>query len=137
MDDTCSFCKIVSGKEIAMKIYEDKHTLAFLDKSKDIFGHTLIIPKKHFFNLMDCDQLTLNQTISTLKKVAKFYVDECGFSGVNVLNANGYSAEQSIPHLHFHLIPRNDCDKFTTWPSFPLSKIDLEEAYEKLTMMRG
>ena len=102
--DNCIFCKIVKGESPCYKVYEDEFTLAFLDISKDVYGHTLVIPKKHVENVLDCDNETLNHVINTVKKVSNHYVDNCGFKGVNILNASGVEAQQSVFHLHFHII---------------------------------
>lgn len=135
MDSSCIFCEIVVGERAAKIIYEDKYTLAFLAKSNDVFGHTLVIPKEHALDIFDCSQFLLEQTIKTCQHVSNYYVEKCGFSGINLLNANGIDAEQSVPHLHFHIIPRRDSDTFTTWPVFSEHKHSLEEVYQRLNMV--
>lgn len=135
MGSKCIFCEIINGEQSAKKIYEDDDTLAFLAKSNDVYGHTLIIPKQQVHDLLDCEQPLLNQTMQTLKHVATYYVENCGFSGINILNANGIAAEQSVPHLHFHIIPRMESDTDHAWPNFTAHPHSLEEAYQKLTMM--
>ena len=55
----CIFCKILKGELPCMKIYEDEHTLSFLDIAKDVDGHILVIPKKHVTNILDADGETL------------------------------------------------------------------------------
>ena len=55
MENNCIFCKIVNGELPSYKIYENDEVYAFLDISKDCFGHTLVIPKKHYTNILDCD----------------------------------------------------------------------------------
>jgi len=128
----CIFCKIVKGESPCYKIYEDEMTLAFLDISKDVYGHTLVIPKGHYENVMECDDEVLSSVIKTVKKVAKHYVDNCGFKGVNVLNASGPEAEQSVMHLHFHIIPRKSKTEYETWPRFPGTLVSFEEQCENL-----
>jgi histidine triad (HIT) family protein len=135
--EKCIFCEIVNGNSEVKKIYEDQYTLALLDISNDVFGHTLVIPKRHVTDLLECDQETLNYTMSTLKKVTNYYVEKCGLSGINILNANKAAAEQSVMHLHFHVIPRNSDDGFTTWPNFTENPRELEEAHQKLTMIKN
>ena len=115
MED-CIFCKIIKGEIPCYKIYEDEYTLAFLDIAKDHYGHTLVIPKKHFVNVLDCDKEYLQKVILTVQKIAKHYVDNCGFMGVNVLNANGAEAQQSVFHLHFHIIPRLNKNETNLFP---------------------
>lgn len=128
----CLFCKIINGEIPCYKIYEDEYTLAFLDIAKDVDGHTLVIPKKHVNNILDCDEETLHHLLNTIKKISNHYVDNCGFSGINLLNNNGASAQQEINHLHFHIIPRIDNDNIYVFPKFEGAKYPLEETLKKL-----
>ena len=130
--DSCIFCKILKGEIPCYKIYEDEFTLAFLDIAKDCFGHTLVIPKKHCVNVLDCDELYLSKVMETIKKVANYYVNNCGFKGVNILNASGEDAQQSVFHLHFHILPRKDKQEFNAFPSLPGENCSLEEQLKML-----
>ena len=69
----CIFCKIARGESPCYKIYEDDMTIAFLDIAKDVYGHTLVIPKKHFENAMDCEDEVLASVIKTVRKDMKDY----------------------------------------------------------------
>ncbi len=106
MED-CIFCKIINKEIPCYKIYEDENVLAFLDIAKKDYGHTLVIPKKHYKNCVDCDEKTLSMVISVVKKIGKHYVEDCGFNSFVVLNANGEEAGQTVFHLHFHIVPKN------------------------------
>lgn len=64
----CIFCKIIEGEIPSYKIYEDEHTYAFLDIAGDVWGHTLVVPKKHCVNTLDCDDETLCAVILAAKK---------------------------------------------------------------------
>ena len=130
--ENCVFCKIISGEFSSRKIYEDDKTLAFLDISKDVDGHILVVPKKHVKNILDADEETLSHVMSTVKKISNHYIDKCGYSGVNILNNNNESAEQSIMHLHFHIIPKKDTDSFKIFPNLHEGKKELEEMYKLL-----
>ena len=134
--DNCVFCKIVRGEIPSYKIYEDDDTLAFLDISKDIDGHTLVIPKKHFTNVTDIDSDTLSKVILTAQKVANHYVKDCGYDGFNILNANNESAGQTVFHLHFHIIPRKNNDNEDAWPKFGGAKKELGVTHQELTMVK-
>lgn len=126
----CIFCKIIKGEIPSYKIYEDEYTYAFLDIAKDVDGHTLVIPKKHVVNILDCDEETLTHVMNTVKKICNHYVDNCGYEGCNILNASGITAQQSVMHLHFHIIPRKANDGVDSWPKF-------EGAKEELSTMHG
>lgn len=81
------------------------------------------------------DEITLNRVMSTVKKVANHLVDNCGYEGVNLLNASGECAGQSVPHLHIHIIPRKKQDGIDAWPEFRGATQSLEALYEKLKML--
>ena len=128
----CIFCKIIKGDIPSYKIYEDEFTYAFLDIAKDVDGHTLVVPKKHVTNVLDCDAETLSHVANTIKKIANYYVDKCGYDGVNILNASGEAAQQSVFHLHFHIIPRKNNDNVDGFPHFDGAKVSLDEMCELL-----
>ncbi len=128
----CIFCKIIEKKLPSYKIYEDKYSYAMLDISNDANGHILVIPKKHYENILDCDETILKQLSLTVQRIAKHLVEDCGFDGVNILNANGKSAEQSVFHFHIHIIPRKEGDEIKVFPSLKKNEESLEEICERL-----
>lgn len=132
----CIFCKIIKGEIPSYKIYEDEYTYAFLDIASDSYGHTLVIPKKHCTNVLDCEDKYLEAVIKSVKKIANHYVDDCGFDGVNILNASGQSAEQSVFHLHFHIIPRKKDDGMHIWPLKDKLELDLADVCKTLTLCK-
>lgn len=132
MKDNCIFCKIVRGEIPSFKIYEDEFTYSFLDLSNDGNGHILVIPKKHCENILDCDEETLAHVSKTIKKISLYLVEKCGFSGVNILNSSGSSAEQTVFHLHFHILPRKDNDDMSVSPKLSKCKYSNERLFEML-----
>jgi histidine triad (HIT) family protein len=102
----CIFCKLVAGEIPSTRVYEDEETLAFLDIAPIVEGHTLVIPKTHVDPLMAATDDTLAACIKTVKRVAQALIVALGADGVNIHQANGESAGQVVPHLHFHVIPR-------------------------------
>ena len=132
--DPCIFCKLLR-EHTAKIVYEDDFTAAFMDIARDVDGHILVIPKKHTKNILDADEITLNRVMSTVKKVANHLVDDCGYEGVNLLNASGECAGQSVPHLHIHIIPRKKQDGIDAWPEFRGATQSLEALYDKLKML--
>ena len=127
----CIFCKIINGEIPSYKIYENDLVYAFLDIAKDADGHTLVVPKKHVTNILDADQETLNAVMEGIKVVSDHYIS-LGYDGVNVMNASGEAAEQSVFHLHFHIIPRKHNDGTDSWPIFNGAKVELSEMHEFL-----
>lgn len=130
----CIFCKIINGQLPSYKIYEDDFAYAYLDISGDYFGHTLVVPKKHFVNVLDCDAKFLQGVINAVQIVSNHFVRDCGFDGVNVLNASGQSAEQSVFHLHFHVIPRKQDDGLHLYPARDNQGYDLAQVCAQLVV---
>lgn len=129
----CIFCKIINGEIPSYKIYENDKVYAFLDIAKDADGHTLVIPKKHVSDIMEADNETLASVMEGIKVITDHYVS-LGYDGVNVMNASGEAAEQSVFHLHFHIIPRKKDDGLHTWPTLPGAKEELVDVHKKIKM---
>ena len=130
----CIFCGIVAGQVPCMKVYEDEHTLVFMDVAGDVDGHMLAVPKEHIGSILDCDAERLSHLMSAVKRVSNHCVDCCDYEGVNLLNASGTSAGQSVPHFHIHLIPRRKDDGIDAWPAFEGAKENIAGVWEKLRM---
>jgi len=130
----CVFCKIINGEIPSYKIYEDEFTFAFLDIADDAVGHTLVIPKKHYENILDIDDESLQHVMHSVKKISNHYVENCGYTAVNVMNASGVDAQQSVFHLHFHIFPRKENDGVKAWPDFDKINCNFEEICNKLRM---
>lgn len=129
----CIFCKIIKGEIPSYKIYEDEYVYAFLDIACDAYGHTLVIPKNHAENLFDIKQADLEKTILGVQKVANHYKN-LGYTGVNIVNCTGQDAEQSVFHLHFHIIPRKNNDGIKVYPSLTKKDFDLSLIQKELKM---
>ena len=130
----CIFCKFSSGEIPCLKVYEDDLTLAFMDIAKDVDGHILVVPKEHFKNVLDCDEETLCAVTKTVKTVSNHLTEQCGYEGVNLLNASDESAGQSVPHLHIHIIPRKHDDGIDPWPRFEGAKEDIQVVFKNVKM---
>ncbi|NQJ22325.1 HIT family protein [Streptococcus suis] len=104
----CIFCKIVAGEIPASKVYENDHVLAFLDITQVTKGHTLVIPKKHFRNVLDMDAETAGQVFAAVPAIARQLTEKLGASGLNIVNNNEEAAGQTVFHTHIHLLPRFD-----------------------------
>lgn len=130
----CVFCKIVAGQLPCMKVYEDDKVLVFMDIAQDVDGHMVAIPKKHIGNILDCDVDTLSALMGAVKKVSNHCVDNCGYDGVNLLNASDASAGQSVPHFHIHVIPRKENDGIDAWPHFDGAKTETAEIWKKIKL---
>ena len=110
MAEDCIFCKIVAGELPAAKVAEDERTLAFMDINPWARGHTLVIPKQHARDLGEIGEDDLAACAAMAKRVAGLQRERLGADGVNLLNAYGAAAWQSVFHFHFHVIPRYEGD---------------------------
>jgi len=132
MDD-CIFCKIATGQIPSTKVYEDDDVLAFMDIGPISEGHTLVIPKRHYEKLDQCDPDTLAKISACLGRIAGAVKEAMSAEAYNVLCNNGRAAGQLVDHVHFHVIPRNSGDGvFTQWPSFQYPAGKAEELAEKI-----
>jgi histidine triad (HIT) family protein len=102
----CVFCKILEGQAPSMKIDEDEHTLTFMDINPLSSGHCLVVPKRHAETIFEADPRDLQATMVAAKRVALAIQASLKPDGLNILQANGAAAFQSVPHFHLHLIPR-------------------------------
>jgi len=132
MDD-CVFCKMVAGEIPVATVYENEAVLAFLDIGPVSDGHTLVIPKRHYASVHECDGEVLAKVGSCLGEIAGAVVKAMGADGYNVLCNNGRAANQVVEHLHFHIIPRKTGDGvFTQWPTYQYREGQLEYIAEKI-----
>ena len=102
----CIFCMIANHEINSSIIYEDDKVAAFLDLSQVTKGHTLVVPKKHYANLIEADPEDLAHVIKVTQMLAKRIMERCGATGVNILNNCNEVAGQTVMHVHFHIIPR-------------------------------
>ena len=104
--DTCVFCKIARGEIPSAKVFEDEHTLAFLDIKPLAENHTLVIPKKHHTNILDIPPDELARVMAAVKNIVDSYAAKFGMANVKLLHNAGAKAGQEVPHFHFHIIPK-------------------------------
>ena len=126
----CIFCKIRDGEIPSDKIYEDENTLAFLDKNPINEGHTLVIPKEHYVNIIDIPEETLKQVIITVKKIAVAISKDS--EGISIAQNNKDAAGQVVDHIHFHVIPRISNDNHKLWKGKPYKEGVAEKIAEKI-----
>jgi len=110
MSSNCIFCEIVKGNIPCAKVYEDNDVLAFMDIGPVVKGHILVIPKAHHNPITETPAAVLQKLIAVVQQVARAQVTGLAADGVNVSQANGETAGQIVPHIHFHVIPRFAAD---------------------------
>ncbi len=106
-DNNNVFAKILRGELPCFKVYEDEYTLAFMDIMPQADGHTLVIPKFDAVTLLDLPADMVGHTMHTVQKVMSALKSALGVDGVVLMQLNGEAAGQTVPHLHFHLVPEH------------------------------
>ncbi len=104
-DDQNIFARILRGELPAIKVYEDEQVLAFMDIMPQADGHTLVIPKSPAVTLLDLAPEAAAYTIQVVQKIAKAIEKGLDAKGIVLMQLSGATAGQTVPHVHFHLIP--------------------------------
>jgi len=102
----CLFCKIVNGKQEAHIIFEDETHVAIMDKYPIQQGHTLVIPKTHHEKVIDMSSDEISELFIRVPIIVRGILEVTGAEGFNIGQNNGKAANQIIPHVHVHIIPR-------------------------------
>jgi len=105
-DPDCVFCTEVVEKRNAEIVYEDENTMAFLDHAPVEDGHLLVIPKKHFVNILDIDMEDFLRVQQLVRKLCQPVMNALGCDAINIGQNNGPCANQVVMHYHVHIIPR-------------------------------
>jgi histidine triad (HIT) family protein len=115
--DTCVFCKIVAKQIPASIVYEDEHTIVFMDIGSVNPGHMLVACKPHVENVFGLDDALAAAVMRTTARVARALKSALAPEGVNLFQANGAAAEQTVFHFHVHVLPRRTGDGMKlVWP---------------------
>ena len=134
--ENCIFCKI-ANKEIPGKIvYEDDLCLAFLDLSQTTNGHTLVVPKTHYQNILDVDKEVLSHLIKVTKKLTNQIITNLDAKGANVLTNANEVAGQTVMRFHIHIIPRyNETDQIKIDFTDRSQEVDLDNIFNKINSL--
>lgn len=119
--DNCIFCKLVAGEIPSHRVYEDDDTVAFMDISPLSRGHLLVVPRAHHAQIFDIDPELYGRVATVAARVAAALRKSLAPDGLNVMQLNGESANQAVPHLHIHLVPRWESDglSISKWEPVP------------------
>ncbi len=130
MED-CIFCKIVNNEIKSHTIYEDELVKVFLDANPETNGHMLIIPKKHYQNILDLDEKIIPHAVKIIKeKLYPLIKEKLHCDGMTIAQNNEYG--QEIKHFHIHVVPRYENDQdYHSYNKDIL--ISIEDIYSKLT----
>jgi len=129
----CVFCKIRDGELPSYKIQEDDRVITFMDINPLNSGHCLVTPKAHAATIHEVDDADLAACLIAAKRVALVIQQALKPDGLNILQANGAAAFQSVPHFHLHLIPRWAHDgKGFDWKPVPGNRDSIMKTGERL-----
>ncbi|MDQ3872761.1 MAG: HIT family protein, partial [Thermoproteota archaeon] len=117
MSKPCIFCSIIAGQEPSVDILRDNSFLVLLDKYPINPGHTLVIPIRHYETLLHMPPAEVGKLYSLVPAIAKAIMSAVRADGFNVGQNNGVAANQIVPHVHVHIVPRfNDDSPDGKWP---------------------
>ncbi|HEY8866820.1 MAG TPA: HIT family protein [Solirubrobacteraceae bacterium] len=132
-DEDCIFCKIVAGELPATIVDEDERTIVFMDINPATAGHALVIPRRHSRDLGEIGAEDLAACATAAQRLAGRVRSRLDADGVNLLNAYGAAAWQTVFHFHIHVIPRYDGDPLRLpWIPGPGDSDEIAAAGEQL-----
>lgn len=122
-DPDCIFCKIIAGDIPSFKVYEDDKSFVFMDINPANEGHALAIPKNHAPDVFNIAEADIAAVANAARLVAGALAEELDLEGLNLVQANGPAAKQSVMHFHIHILPRTMDDSLhLNWPLNPGDK---------------
>ena len=130
-DNNNIFAKILRGDIPCIKVYEDELTLAFMDIMPQVDGHTLVIPKEAAITIHELSDDGAANLIKKVKLVANAVKKGLDLDGITLFQLNGEAAGQTVPHIHFHILPGNHLAA-KTHASVSADPIKLESVAEKI-----
>jgi len=129
----CIFCKIINGDIPSKKIFEDNNYLAFLDINPVSKGHMLVITKRHFETFNEIPTMLLPEYMKLIQKISTAVKTVTGAPGYNIMINNKEVAGQVVPHVHFHIIPRNNKEEINlNWNTIKYEDGELEQLGNKI-----
>lgn len=127
----CLFCKILAEEIPAARVLENTDFIAFLDIAPAKPGHILIVPKKHYENLLDFPPEMGTALLQTIQQVGAAQMKALGAEGFNVLQNNFPAAGQEVFHVHWHVVPRFTKDGLMHWPQGAYASLEEMQAVQQ------
>lgn len=133
----CPFCGIVSGRDPNAKVvYQDQHVTAFFPLQPATRGHTLVVPNRHVADLTDLTEVESRQLGAAVRRIARAVRASVSPDAMNVIQSTGDAATQTVPHVHFHVVPRWADDRVElSWPKEAAEDDDAQT--ETLALVRS
>ncbi|CAM4300358.1 HIT family protein [Comamonas aquatilis] len=131
----CIFCKLVKGEIPSAKVYEDELSIAFMDIGQASLGHVLVASKRHAVDLLELTPEEAAAVMQTAQRVAAAAAKAFAPDGINLFQANGAPAGQTVFHFHLHVLPRFAGDGLSvTWKREEPGPAVLAELAQKLQL---
>jgi histidine triad (HIT) family protein len=131
--DDCVFCKIVAGSIPCFRLHDDAATIAFMDINPANPGHALAVAKGHWPTIHDIPVDVIGNVAATAKRVASAVERTLTPDGINLVQANGPGAAQSVPHFHMHILPRwKDDGLHINWHPTPGDMAAIKALHERI-----
>lgn len=121
------FARILRGELPSIRIYEDAATLAIMDIMPQAAGHVLVLPKEAAAELFGLSEDSAAACIRTVKRVAAAVKQAMGAPGIMIAQFNGSAAGQTVPHVHFHIVPRSEAAPLVPHSAVPADSAELQE----------
>jgi len=102
----CLFCGIIDGSIPSQAIDSDERTVAFMDINPATPGHALVVPRRHSGDLLEIAEEDLTATVLAAQRLARRMKEVLDADGINLINACGAAAWQTVFHFHLHVVPR-------------------------------
>lgn len=128
----CIFCKIANEDVPSYKVYEDEKVVAFFDILPVTPGHTIVIPKQHVSDLEGLSKEDFCFLTQAVKKIGQAMLDGLKVKGYSIYLDNKSAANQHVPHVHFHVVPRAEGDGLERWPQSGYNDGDAEKYLKKI-----
>ena len=130
----CVFCDIVNKATPAYILYEDSDYIAFLDKYPISIGHTLVLPKAHFERVNNMSQREFCDLYSRVHALNQLITSKLAATASHISINDGAAANQLIPHVHVHIVPRSSNDSAGFSARKLLRADQMEEIRKKLAV---
>jgi histidine triad (HIT) family protein len=132
-DPDCLFCGIVAGSIPSETIDSNERTVSFMDINPATPGHALVVPREHSADLMEIGEYDLTATMLAAQRLSKRMMDVLGADGIDLINACGAAAWQTVFHFHIHVVPRYEDDPLELpWVPEPGDSDEIARIAEKL-----
>ncbi|HEY3193303.1 MAG TPA: HIT family protein [Solirubrobacterales bacterium] len=129
----CLFCGIVAGSIPSQTIDSDDRTVTFMDINPATPGHALVVPRTHSADLLDIEAEDLSATMLASQRLARRMKEVLDADGINLINACGAVAWQTVFHFHIHVVPRYEDDPLKLpWVPEPGDSDEIAQIAEKL-----